>query len=88
MIRAEQIPDEVVEPVARALCIAEGCDPERLRLKSSDKLWTAWADEARATIAAALNAWPGSCNVACTLADLLLLPLPQGAAAPLEPRDE
>jgi hypothetical protein len=33
-------------------------------------------DEAKA-IAAAINAWPGSCNVACTLAGLLLLPLPQ-----------
>lgn len=60
LIKADMIPDEVVEPVARALCIAEGCDPDRLRLKSAGKLWTAWADEARAAIAAAINAWPGA----------------------------
>lgn len=53
------IPDEVVEPIAKALCVAEGYDPERLRLKSNDKLWTAWVDEARAAIIAALKAWPG-----------------------------
>jgi hypothetical protein len=52
----------------------------------------AWANRdtlsTKECLAAAISAWPGSCNVACTLADLLLLPLPQGAAAPLEPRDD
>ena len=55
MIRAEQIPDEVVEAAARAAW----------RLKDQ-RLWEVlkatqpkWRDEARASIAAALNAWPG-----------------------------
>ena len=71
MIRAEQIPDEVVEAAAKAIG-EETYVSNRQTLK----------DAARAAIAAALNSWPGSCNVACTLADMLLLPLPQ------EPRDE
>lgn len=57
MIRPDQIPDEAVEFIARALCVAEGHDPERLRLKGSSKLWTIWSDEARAAIVATINAW-------------------------------
>ena len=53
MIRADMIPDEVVEAAARAICAgnkwgepcAEPC--------------TDCAPEARASIAAGLNAWPG-----------------------------
>jgi hypothetical protein len=47
MIRAEQIPDEVVEAAAKTLM-----DPDY------PNSWPAWMDEARAAIAAALNAWP------------------------------
>jgi len=60
-IDPSMIPDEVVEPIARAICAAEGHDPDRLRRLRSDKLWTAWSDEARAALAAALNAWAGAC---------------------------
>lgn len=76
------IPDEVVEPIARALCVAEGCDPELLRFNGNDKLWTAWIDEARAAILTALQAWPGSSylceNDSATIRDLecFILPLP------------
>ena len=55
MIKADQIPDEVVEAAARAAW----------KLKDQ-RLWEIlkatqpnWQDEARASIAAALNAWPG-----------------------------
>lgn len=71
------IPDEVVEPIARALCVAEGCDPDRLRLKSNDKLWTAWVDEARAAIIAALQAWPDVVYLTTSPQHSLLLPLTQ-----------
>jgi hypothetical protein len=85
MIKADQIPDEVVEAAARAAW----------KLKDQ-RLWEIlkatqpnWQDEARASIAAALNAWPGVEVVKWYHADQsLILPLPQGAAAPLEPRDE
>ena len=61
---------------------------EQIPDEAEEAAWNAAGDNMKAAIAAALSAWPGSCNVACTLADLLLLPLPQGAAAPLEPRDD
>jgi hypothetical protein len=77
MIDPKMIPDEAVEPVARALCIAEGCDPDRLRLKSSGKLWTAWDDEARAAIAAAINAWPGVDCRPTFGPSRIILPVPQ-----------
>ena len=55
MIKAEQIPDEVLEAAARAAW----------KLKDQ-RLWEIlkatqpnWQDEARTSIAAALNAWPG-----------------------------
>lgn len=55
MIKVDQIPDEVVEAAARAAW----------KLKDQ-RLWEIlkatqpnWQDEARASIAAALNAWPG-----------------------------
>ena len=71
MIKPEMIPDEVARLADEAYYDIAGDNPT-----ISDELAMKHA------IAAALNAWPGSCNVACTLADLLLLPLPQ------EPRDE
>lgn len=56
MIDANQIPDEVVEAAARAAW----------KLKDQ-RLWEIlkatqpnWQDEARASIAAALSAWPGA----------------------------
>ena len=55
MLKVDQIPDEVVEAAARAAW----------KLKDQ-RLWEIlkatqpnWQDEARASIAAALNAWPG-----------------------------
>ncbi len=55
--------------------------PMEVKLRLRAILQDGETDEAKA-IAAALSAWPGACNVACTLADLLLIPLPQ------EPSDE
>ena len=49
MIDQKQIPPEVVEAAARGL--ARDSDPERF--------WPHFADQARAAITAALNAWPG-----------------------------
>ena len=62
MIRPGQIPDEVVD----AADAAQRAYPDYDQRGSI-----------RAAIAAAINAWPGSCNVACTMADLLLLHIPQ-----------
>ena len=50
--------------------------PMEVKIRLRAILQDGETDEAKA-IAAAINAWPGSCNVACTLAGLLLLPLPQ-----------
>jgi hypothetical protein len=77
MIRADQIPDEVVEAAARAI--------------ANDAEWN-WDDvpyahdvirsEARAAIAAALNAWPGAMLDCWAHYDgALLLPLPQEGGA-------
>ena len=79
MIRADMIPDEVVEAAARSMgwTSAIVLPQDRLRFKGH--------------IAAALNAWTGSFpwtfNGPLTGTGFVL-PLPQGAAAPLEPRDE
>lgn len=55
MIRASQIPREVVEAAARAVCEAENgpckCLPDECGC-------IYWAAHAHAAIAAALNAWP------------------------------
>lgn len=75
MIRAEQIPDEVVEAAARAVCEAENgpckCLPDECGC-------TYWLAHARASIAAALEAWPGAYPVDYGGDDLpfLVLPLP------------
>ena len=84
MIRADMIPDEVVEAAARAAW----------RLKDQ-RLWEVlkatqpkWRDEARASIAAALNAWPGSEYVyrqphrraVSYSSPAIILPLPQEAS--------
>jgi hypothetical protein len=66
MLRAEQIPDEVVERVMHCF-----------HTRSS----------ARAAIAAALSAWPEAYIGVSAGIDYFSLPLPQGAAAPLELRD-
>ena len=56
MIWPDNIPDEVVEVAARAVCEAENgpckCLPDECGC-------TYWLAHARASIAAALNAWPG-----------------------------
>ncbi len=70
MIRAEQIPDEVVEAAAKAIG-EETYVSNRQTLK----------DAARAAIAAAINAWPGAEVAAWYHADkTLILPLPQEAS--------
>lgn len=77
------IPPEVVEAAATAIFDASPFREHDGPLSDQSERYQALTRRyARAAIAAALSAWPGSCNVACTLADLLLLPLPQ------EPRDE
>ena len=55
MIRAEMIPDEVVEAAARAIA-------DDAKLNWDDVLYAhnVMRGEARAAIAAALNAWPGA----------------------------
>lgn len=84
MIRADMIPDEVVEAAAIALharwviiCVQDGGDPldyERWEGLEDDEK-QGWRQEARASIIAALQAWPerwlsnGMQN--------LVLPLPQ-----------
>ena len=76
MINPAQIPDEVVEAAARA--IAESLRTARLTTEAQD----GYKPEARAAIAAALNAWPGA-EVhnfdGWTHAEGLVLPLPQEA---------
>lgn len=74
MIRAEQIPDEVVEAAARAYAILN---------EGHDEWWHLRAERARAAIAAALNAWPDAGIEEYVNRDRgIFLPLPQ------EPRDE
>lgn len=85
-IQPHQIPDEVVEAAARALWQAQhehwmmykdkvreiGLLPPYDELTASKK--KELVDEARATIAAALNAWPGA---VIPYGPRLILPLPQ-----------
>ena len=68
MIRAEQIPPEVVEAAARALAIAEN--------RNSDEWWPFYMRRARASIVAALNAWP-MVNLDAVRCGTIILPLPQ-----------
>lgn len=78
MIRAEMIPDEVVEVAARALA-----DDAKLNWDDVPYAHNVMRGEARAAIAAAINAWPGAEVVEWYHADhTLILPLPQ------EPRDD
>jgi hypothetical protein len=52
------IPPAVVEAGAMALCLAQGFDWDR-----HPDFHDAWRKEARAAIAAALNAWPGYAKI-------------------------
>ena len=83
MLKAEQIPDEVVEAAAITLM-------GRLMVSQQDALhvWSGMYEpekdqfrrEARASIAAALNAWPGMGvrpHTVTTFASCIILPLPQ-----------
>jgi len=74
MIRAEQIPDEVVKAAARALA-----DDAKLNWGDIPYAHDVMRGEARAAIAAALNAWPGmECRPTFVQSRLMLiLPLPQ-----------
>lgn len=71
MIRADMIPDEVVEAAAKAhAMINEG----------HDKWWHLHVEKVRASIAAALNAWPGMStgpNIYGRQDSIIHLPLPQ-----------
>jgi hypothetical protein len=68
MINPAQIPDEVVEAAARAICELTGNHPR----------WMYWKPEALAAIAAALNTWPGMTHMEPDLANgIIILPLPQ-----------
>jgi hypothetical protein len=89
MIRAEQIPDEVVEAAARALhtqWIANNARPDdRHEYREWEHLVSierkGILKEARAAIAAALAAWPGAEVVEWHHADqTLILPLPVKAS--------
>jgi hypothetical protein len=81
MINPAQIPDEVVEAAARGLarynCDQWDSDPERF--------WPHFADQARAAITAAINAWPGMLHrgknayLANVADEHLILPLPTEA---------
>lgn len=76
MIRAEQIPDEVVEAAARAVCEAENGPCKCLPDECGCIYWLA---HARASIVAALNAWPGMEGAwyEGNTATAIILPLPQ-----------
>jgi hypothetical protein len=69
MIRMEQIPDEVVEAAARALA-----DDAKLNWGDIPYAHNVMRKEARAAIAAALNAWPGGGLIKWPA---IFLPLPQ-----------
>ena len=56
MLKPDQIPDEVVKAAARAVCEAENGPCECLPDECGCTYWLA---HARASIAAALSAWPG-----------------------------
>ena len=78
MLKAEQILDEVVEATAWAMC--DDINGEGAWDETPFRYRPMWRSAARASIAAAINAWPG----ARLKLDgrYALLPLPQ------EPRDE
>ncbi len=65
-----KIPDEVVEAAARGLarynCEQWTSDPERF--------WPHFADQARAALAATLNAWPGMLTERRARCDAFVLP--------------
>ena len=73
MIKPDQIPDEVVEALHTSLA-----DDAGVLVPKGDCV---------AAIAAALTAWPGVFLYPMNKTRLVL-PLPQGAAAPQEARDE
>ena len=72
MIKPDMIPDEVINAYMHMI-VYGGVDGSE-------------------ALAAALNAWPGAAVCHYTIQNTegweLVLPLPQGAAAPLEARDE
>lgn len=80
MIRADMIPDEVVEAAARAMrdTYIKANDVPPYNTETHYPL-SAFAQEARAAIAAALNAWP---NGGLIKWPAIFLPLPK------EPRDD
>ena len=74
MIRPDQIPDEVVEAAARVFVEVYGIAwDDAYEADRADSLI-----EARAAIAAALNAWPGAWHIRpVDFEEKLILPLPQ-----------
>jgi len=72
MIRADMIPDEVVEAAARALA-----DDAKLNWDDVPYAHNVMRGEARAAIAAALNAWPGMDCRPTFGPSRIILPLPQ-----------
>jgi len=76
MLKPEQVPDEVVEAAAQAAWkLKDQRFWEILKATQPD-----WKDEARATIAAAINAWPGMWHIeAVDFEHKIILPLPQEA---------
>lgn len=61
MIKPDMIPDEVMEAAAKALC-SEDCGGLHIWHEISPKSRHRYERQARAAIAAALNAWPGVVN--------------------------
>ena len=84
MLKAEQIPDEVVEATAWAMC--DDINGEGAWDETPFRHRPMWRSAARASIAAAINAWPGM-----WVEQLYPLPVDtQGIILPLpqEARDE
>lgn len=79
MITADQIPDEVVEAAAEAVCDAEFWAGEWKKLHPDSNEAKVYCKQARAAIAAALNAWPEAWTSKEMIGGqpYLLLPLPQ-----------
>ena len=85
MIRADMIPDEVVEAAARVLHSHAEIFDDLLWEDISQADQEAYFEEARASIAAALNAWPGAVwresGVGREIVSRrIVLPLPQEAS--------
>lgn len=53
---AAHIPNEVVEPIARAMCKAAGGDPDEPIAEGSYPRWYGMGNEARAALMASLDA--------------------------------